>query len=44
MLTLDDVRTVAPALEKYAQGTLLGDLWKRPVSRLGTAASSRSPP
>jgi 4-carboxymuconolactone decarboxylase len=29
MLTLDDVRTVAPALEKYAQGTLLGDLWKR---------------
>src|SRR3712207_653451 len=30
VLTLDDVRTVAPALEKHAQGTLLGDLWKRP--------------
>ena len=24
------VRTVAPALEKYFQGTLLGDVWKRP--------------
>jgi 4-carboxymuconolactone decarboxylase len=30
MPTLEDVRTVAPALEKYAQGVLLGDLWKRP--------------
>ena len=30
MLTLDDVRTVSPALAKYAQGTLLGDVWKRP--------------
>jgi 4-carboxymuconolactone decarboxylase len=30
MLMLDDVRTVAPALAKYAQGTLLGDVWKRP--------------
>jgi 4-carboxymuconolactone decarboxylase len=29
MLALDDVRMVAPALEKYAQGPL-GDLWKRP--------------
>ena len=38
MLTLDDVRTVAPALEKYAQGTLLGDLWKRP----GLAPRDRS--
>src|SRR3954447_12625867 len=38
MLTLDDVRTVAPALAKYAQGTLLGDLWKRP----GLAARDRS--
>ena len=27
---LDDVRMVAPALEKYTQGTLLGDVWKRP--------------
>src|SRR5437588_1034579 len=27
---LDDVRMVAPALEKYAQKTLLGDVWKRP--------------
>jgi 4-carboxymuconolactone decarboxylase len=30
MLTLDDVRTVSPALERYRQGTLMGDLWKRP--------------
>jgi len=30
MLTLDDVRRVAPALEKYTQGALLGDVWKRP--------------
>jgi 4-carboxymuconolactone decarboxylase len=28
--TRDDVLMVAPALEKYRQGTLLGDLWKRP--------------
>lgn len=27
---LSDVRSVSPALEKYAQGVLLGDLWKRP--------------
>src|SRR5882724_8495046 len=26
----DDVRAVAPALEKYKQHTLFGDLWKRP--------------
>jgi 4-carboxymuconolactone decarboxylase len=26
----DDVRAVAPALEKYEHGTLFGDLWKRP--------------
>ena len=26
----DDVRTVAPALEKYRQDLLFGDLWKRP--------------
>jgi 4-carboxymuconolactone decarboxylase len=26
----EDVRMVAPALEKYAQGTLLGDVWERP--------------
>src|SRR5258705_4716746 len=25
----DDVRAVAPALEKYQQDTLFGDLWKR---------------
>ena len=30
MLTLDDVRMVAPALERYTQHVLLGDLWKRP--------------
>src|SRR5205823_1090969 len=29
-LTPDDVRTVAPALERYRQVLLLGDLWKRP--------------
>jgi 4-carboxymuconolactone decarboxylase len=26
----EDVRAVAPALEKYTQTTLMGDLWKRP--------------
>src|SRR5258708_35248787 len=26
----DDVRAVAPALDKYRQDTLFGDLWKRP--------------
>src|SRR5437660_73978 len=26
----EDVRKVAPALEKYWEGTLLGDVWKRP--------------
>ena len=30
MQTLNDARLVAPALEKYAQDTLLGDVWKRP--------------
>src|SRR5215213_3613804 len=38
MFTLDDVRTVAPVLEKYARGTLLGDLWERP----GLAPRDRS--
>src|SRR2546430_17667445 len=28
--TLDDVRMVAPALARYTQGVLFGDLWKRP--------------
>src|SRR4029077_3078335 len=28
--TLEDVRMVAPALARYTQGTVLGDLWKRP--------------
>jgi 4-carboxymuconolactone decarboxylase len=28
--TREDVRMVAPALENYAQKTLLGDVWKRP--------------
>jgi 4-carboxymuconolactone decarboxylase len=36
-LTPDDIRMVAPALEKYAQGALL-DLWKRP----GLASRDRS--
>ena len=26
----EDIQAVAPALEKYAQGVLVGDLWKRP--------------
>ncbi|OKO75226.1 4-carboxymuconolactone decarboxylase [Bradyrhizobium sp. AS23.2] len=30
MLKSDDVRAVAPALEKYAHDVVLGDLWKRP--------------
>ena len=29
MQTLTDIRTVAPALEKYAQGPI-AELWKRP--------------
>jgi 4-carboxymuconolactone decarboxylase len=38
MLTPDDVRMVAPALDKYTQGRLLGDVWKRP----GLAPRDRS--
>jgi 4-carboxymuconolactone decarboxylase len=30
VLTLEDARMVAPALERYTQGLLLGDLWQRP--------------
>ncbi len=30
ILTNEDVRTVAPALQDYAQSRLLGDVWKRP--------------
>jgi 4-carboxymuconolactone decarboxylase len=30
MSMLDDVRKVAPALEKYTQGRLLDEVWKRP--------------
>ena len=30
MLTNEELRSVAPALEAYAQDRLLGDLWKRP--------------
>ncbi|MDR6872214.1 4-carboxymuconolactone decarboxylase [Bosea sp. BE125] len=30
VLSSADVRSVAPALEKYTQDNLLGDLWKRP--------------
>ena len=30
MLSLNDVRAVAPALEKYSQVLILGDVWKRP--------------
>src|SRR5467141_5378049 len=38
MLPLDDIRMVAPALAKYTQGRLLGDVWKRP----GLAPRDRS--
>jgi 4-carboxymuconolactone decarboxylase len=38
MLRLDDIRMVAPALEKYTQGRLLGEVWKRP----GLAPRDRS--
>jgi 4-carboxymuconolactone decarboxylase len=38
MPTTEDIRAVAPALEKYAKGVLLGDLWKRP----GLSARDRS--
>ena len=34
----EDARMVAPALEKYRQGTLLGDVWKR----AGLSARDRS--
>lgn len=30
MSKFEDIRAVAPALEKYAQKVILGDLWKRP--------------
>jgi len=30
MLTREDVRMVAPALDKYTQDRLLGEVWKRP--------------
>jgi 4-carboxymuconolactone decarboxylase len=38
MLTREDIRMVAPALEKYTQGALFGDVWKRP----GLAPRDRS--
>src|SRR5467141_149271 len=38
MLTYEDVRKVAPALEAYTQTRLLGDVWKRP----GLAPRERS--
>ena len=30
MLTQSDVQSVSPALDRYTQGSLLGELWKRP--------------
>src|SRR6059036_2532187 len=38
MLPPDGIRTVAPALEKYTQGRLFGEVWKRP----GLAPRDRS--
>jgi 4-carboxymuconolactone decarboxylase len=29
VLTSEDIRSVSPALERYTQGPLLGDMWKR---------------
>ena len=29
-LTIEELRTVSPALDRYKQDRLLGDLWKRP--------------
>src|SRR4051794_9561665 len=38
MLTYEDVRNVAPALEGYTQNRLIGEVWKRP----GLAPRDRS--
>lgn len=38
MLTREDIRMIAPALEKYTQNALFGDVWKRP----GLAPRDRS--
>jgi 4-carboxymuconolactone decarboxylase len=38
MLSREDVQMVAPALDKYTQDRLLGDVWKRP----GLAPRDRS--
>ena len=38
MPTTEDIRSVAPVLEKYAKDIVLGDLWKRP----GLPARDRS--
>ena len=38
MLTRDDVRMVAPALDRYAQDRVLGEVWRRP----GLALRDRS--
>jgi integrase len=38
--TADDLQNVAPALEKYRQITIVGDLWKRP----GLSTRDRSLP
>jgi 4-carboxymuconolactone decarboxylase len=38
MLSPNEIRMVAPALEKYTQGRLLGEVWKRP----GLAPRDRS--
>jgi 4-carboxymuconolactone decarboxylase len=37
-LALEDARSVAPALERYTQDRLLGEVWKRP----GLSARDRS--
>jgi 4-carboxymuconolactone decarboxylase len=38
MPTTEDIRAVAPAVEKYARDVVLGNLWKRP----GLTARDRS--
>ncbi len=36
---IQDVRAVSPALERYTQNAVMGELWKRPDLRCGIAAS-----
>ena len=37
-MTAEDIRAVSPVLEQYAEKTIVGDLWQRPICRAETAA------